>query len=76
MGQANKSMTQRIKGFYDGGDSAKMTHIVGSGQANKPEVVRFNGTAIESNPFSAAKGPNWDNPTFDLLPAKFPDCRR
>ena len=72
MGQANESMTQRIKGFYDGGDSAKMTHIVGSGQANKPEVVRFNGTAIDANSFSAAKGPNWDNPTFDLTAAKFP----
>ena len=72
MGQATESMTQRIRGFYDGGDSAKLTHIVGSGQANKPEVLRFNGTAIATNPFAAVQGPNWDNPTYDLTAAAFP----
>ncbi len=54
------------------GDSAKLTHIVGSGQANKSEILRFNGTAIATNPFRAVQGPNWDNPTYLLTPTAFP----
>ena len=66
-------MVQRIGGFYDGGESAKLTHIVGSGQSNKSEILRFNGTALATNPFSAVQGPNWDNPTFQLTPTAFPE---
>ena len=50
MGQANESMTQRIKGFYNGGDSAKMTHIVG---AVRPRAgsgsVQRHGDRLESS---------------------------
>ena len=55
------------------GQSAKLTHIVGSGQSNKSEILRFNGTALATNPFSAVQGPNWDNPTFQLTPTAFPN---
>ena len=51
MDQSTEGMFQSIKGFYDGGASARLTHIVGSGQANKSEIVRFNGTAVATNPF-------------------------
>ncbi len=61
------------RGFYDGGYSAKLTHIVGSGQANKSENLRVNGTEVATNPFAAVQGLNWDNPTFDLTPSKFPN---
>jgi hypothetical protein len=72
MDQTSEGMVQRIAGFYDGGDSAKLTHIVGSGQANKSEILRFNGAAIATNPFRAVQGPNWDNPTYLLTPTAFP----
>ena len=64
MDQSTEGMFQSIKGFYDGGASARLTHIVGSGQANKSEIVRFNGTAVATNPFDSSEGPGWDNPTF------------
>jgi len=73
MDQSTESMVQRIGGFYDAGESAKLTHIVGSGQANKSEILRFNGTALATNPFSAVQGSNWDNPTYQLTPAAFPN---
>ena len=43
-----------------------MTHIVGSGQANKSERLLFNGSPISTGAFRAAQGPSWDNPTFDV----------
>ena len=64
MDQRTEGMFQSIKGFYDGGGSARLTHIVGSGQANKSEIVRFNGTAVATNPFDSSEGPGWDNSTF------------
>ncbi len=67
MNQANESMSQTLKGFYQSsGESAKLTHIVGSGQANKPEILYYNGAAIAANPFTSALGGQWDNPTFDV----------
>ena len=51
------SMVQKIRGFYDGGASAKLTHIVGSGQAYRSENLRVNGTRVATNPFAAAQGP-------------------
>ena len=73
MDQTTEGMFQRLRGFYDAGASAKVTHIVGSGQANKSEILRVNGTPIATNPFGAVQGPNWDNPTFQLNPTAFPD---
>jgi VCBS repeat-containing protein len=72
MGQANETMSQRIRGFYDGGSSGRMTHIVGSGQANKSEFLRFNNILVQANPFASVSGANWDNFTFDVAPPKFP----
>lgn len=68
MDQSTEGMSQTIQGFYDGGTSAKLTHIVGSGQLNKSEILRFNGTPVATNPFVSALGAQWDNPTFELTP--------
>ena len=43
-------MTLSVEGFYDADDvntQGKITHIVGSGQANKSETVFYNGTDLE-----------------------------
>jgi hypothetical protein len=67
MDQSQESMSQRIQGFYQpAGTAGKLTHIVGSGQANKPERLLFNGIPIASNPFQGAVGASWDNPTFQV----------
>jgi VCBS repeat-containing protein len=66
MDQSSQGMFQRLAGFYDGTAAGKLTHIVGSGQANKSEILRFNGTAIDTNPFKSVLGGNWDNPTYSL----------
>src|SRR3989441_353851 len=46
----SSTMSQQIVGFYQAAIStppvAKITHIVGNGQANKNEQVLFNGTAL------------------------------
>ena len=65
---ATRTMSQTIRGFYQPGSAtAKMTHIVGSGQLNKSEQLLFNGDPLATNPFRAAAGESWDNPTFDAL---------
>jgi hypothetical protein len=75
--QNSDSVTQLIKGWYEASApppsppspvAAKLRLIIGDGQANFPERVRFNGTAIadESNNFSPFIGPSWDNPTFNV----------
>ena len=48
MDQANDSMTQTLEGFYESSatPAARMTHIVGDGQANFDERVLFNNTPI------------------------------
>ncbi len=66
MDQSSQGMYQSLKGFYDGTASGKLTHIVGSGQANKSEILRFNGTEIARNPFTSTLGANWDNPTYSV----------
>ena len=66
MDQSTEGMFQSIKGFYDGGASAKLTHIVGSGQANKSEILRFNGATVATNPFRSSAGPGWDNQTYTV----------
>jgi hypothetical protein len=81
MDQSTDFMSQKLKGFYQASTSnviAKMTHIVGDGQANFGEQVLFNNSIIEPNPgpFAGLAGgpssdPAWDNWTkYDLqLPA-------
>jgi len=69
-------LTQPIIGFYDAakqGARAKITHIVGDGQANKSESVTLNGSNL---PFLYPAYPNvafpgiyngsWDNPTWSV----------
>ena len=68
MDQSTEGMWQTIRGFYDAGRQAKITHIVGSGQANKSEKLYFNGALIATNPFSSSAGAHWDNPTFTVDP--------
>ncbi len=46
----NSTMTQPMQGFYQPASSpmAKITHIVGDGQLNKSEQVKFNGNLLPS----------------------------
>jgi hypothetical protein len=71
MDQSTEGMFQSIRWFYDGTTSARLTHIVGSGQANKSEILRFNGNKIAANPFTSAQGPGWDNATYVLNASDF-----
>ena len=67
MDQSHESMTQRLRGFYQAaGPAAKMTHIVGSGQANKTERLLLPGLAPIANPFAGSAGSAWDNVTYDV----------
>src|SRR5215510_13736890 len=53
MDQNHESMTQTLRGFYQaGGPAAKITHIVGSGQANKSERLLLPGRSPIFNPFN------------------------
>ncbi|HEY7290006.1 MAG TPA: Ig-like domain-containing protein [Vicinamibacterales bacterium] len=71
MNQSTQSMTQTVQGFYQSSPgAAKMTHIVGSAQANKSERLLVPGLAPIVNPFVGALGPSWDSPTFNVtIPA-------
>ena len=71
------SMTQNLVGFYepDSIHSAKLTHIVANGQANKGETVFFGSNANALNPLTSLYGANppfpgvygaWDNPTWNV----------
>lgn len=65
------TMTQTILGFYEASrtdPAAKMTHVVGDGNASLGEKVLLNGTMVSTNPYAAAAGPKWDNPTLQNLP--------
>ncbi len=67
MDQSRGSMYQRLQGFYQPATTtAKLTHIVGSSQGNASERLLFNDGVIAPNPFKAARGASWDNPTFDV----------
>ena len=61
-----RHVADTMDGFYDASTSAKLTHIVGSGQADKGEHLTYNGTRIARDPFASTAGPGWDNPTFSL----------
>jgi len=72
------NMLQYIWGFYQPATQpvAKLTHIVGNGQANKGEIAYFNGQPLPNlytlgttNPKPAFPGlynGQWDNPTWDV----------
>jgi len=67
-------ISQTIQGFYqpDGTHHAKITHIVGDGQANKKEQVTFQGTGLNAIyadatvAFPGIYNGSWDNPTWDV----------
>ena len=64
MDNSTGGMSQTIKGFYDPAPVAgKITHIVGSGQANKPERLLVPGSTV-INPFQSLQGDSWDNVTL------------
>jgi hypothetical protein len=68
---ATATMTQTILGFYQASQldpAAKMSHIVGDGNPSLGEQVLLNGTLVSTNPYAAAAGPKWDNPTLQSLP--------
>ena len=48
MNQATQSMTQTIQGYYQASTNptAKITHLVASGQGNFPERLLFNGQVL------------------------------
>ena len=79
MDQTTEQMQLQIEGFYDADGAvggSKITHIVGSGQANKSEILRFSGAVglpnslanpfPVTNPFTSLGGNLWDNPTYTL----------
>jgi VCBS repeat-containing protein len=67
LNNASPTMSQVIQGFYQSANgTGRLTHIVGSGQANKSETLVFNGAPIPGGSFGASAGPSWDNPTFSV----------
>ncbi|OFW33376.1 MAG: hypothetical protein A3G76_00935 [Acidobacteria bacterium RIFCSPLOWO2_12_FULL_65_11] len=68
MDQTNETMSQAIRGFYQAAEApnAKLTHIVGSGQANKSERLLLPGLAPILNPFTGSLGASWDSSTFNV----------
>lgn len=70
---ASDTMSQTILGFYQPAANpvAKITHIVGNGQANKSQQVYLNGSLLSSlyqnqPPFPGKYNGSWDNPTWDV----------
>src|SRR5439155_15315715 len=68
----NATMNQTLVGFYepDATHTAKITHIVANGQANKGQNVSFGGNPLTSlypnlPPFPGIYGA-WDNPPWDV----------
>jgi hypothetical protein len=61
MDQANDAMTQTLAGFYQSSatPAARMTHIVGDGQANFDERVLFNNTPIAGPGLTAPAPFEW-----------------
>lgn len=69
MDQSNDSFHLPLQGFYQASTAnpaARLTHVVSDGQLNFSERLLFNGALIATNPFVAAQGESWDNPTFDV----------
>ena len=80
MDQSTGRFDLLLKGFYQASLSspnARLTPIVGEGQANFSENVTVNltpiaGYSLEQGPFTGAAGPDWDNPTFDSANFELP----
>jgi hypothetical protein len=71
--RAGSNVSQPIVGFYQPATSpvAKITHIVGNGQANKVESVFLNSLSLPSlyrslPPFPGFYNGSWDNPTWSV----------
>ena len=49
------TFTQHLQGFYQSAStrSARVTHIVGSGQPNNKETLSFNGGIVQNDPFQS-----------------------
>src|SRR5215472_5217938 len=77
---SSSTMSQTMQGFYQAATSpvAKITHVVGNGQANKSQNVMLNAVNLTSlyaglpafpgiynqNTISPTGGGSWDNPTW------------
>ena len=63
-------MQQSIQGFYkrSANPSAKLTHIIASGQPNNNDRIRFNGQTLATGAIPAGSSSQraWANPTFNL----------
>ena len=70
MDQSNESMSQTLGGFYQTAaaptTAARLTHIVGSGQANKSERLLLPGVNPILGPFAGVAGDSWDSPTYNV----------
>ena len=68
MDNATDAVSQTIKGFYQASTNspqASLSLIIGDGQPNFGEQVRFNGDLIAENEIGLAGGP-WDSLTRDV----------
>lgn len=75
-GTASASLNETMGGFYQAATSpaAKMTQIVGNGQAfskgsKGAQTLLVNGSipqGVSSDPFFGAQGPSWDNYTYNI----------
>src|SRR5262249_25898725 len=73
MNSAASPLSQTIRGFYQASNTspvARMTHIVGDGDASFKERLTVNGAVpagvSDTNPFLGAQGNAWDNLTFPV----------
>ncbi len=71
---SNLTLSQTIKGFYQPSTvpEAKISYIVGSGQANKNENLLLPGGLLVASPFGSYAGESWDtgpSPDRPPLPA-------
>ena len=67
----NTAVVQPLQAFYQSSTtkSAKLTHIVASGQPNNNDQILFNGQVLDgTNAFNlgSASQRGWANPTFDV----------
>ncbi len=68
---SSRTMSQTVKGFYQpalSNPNARITYIVGSGQANKNENLLLDGSLLAVSPFGGTSGESWDNRTFAIDP--------
>ncbi len=68
---SSRTMSQTVKGFYQpalSNRNARITYIVGSGQANKNENLLLDGSLLAVSPFGGTSGESWDNRTFAIDP--------